>query len=231
MAVAIVNASSAIQESSSGVTSFTSAFDATGADYLVVFVADLTGDTTTGVTYNGTSMTQITKVTRSPNEGSLHLYAYGLLNPATGTNNIVVSRSGTTATIDLTAYALSGANTTTPVNTSGTANGAGSGGTSLSVSLTTTVDGCGILGWWVMDNGSITAGSNLTLDATGGAGNRPAFGSFRATTFPQVSAGSFTGTANGGVGSNRGGILVAIAPAAAAATGVTGRLMMMGMGR
>jgi hypothetical protein len=211
MPISIVRTSANIEESTSGVTTYSTAFDCTGADYLVVFVADLTGDTVTSVEYASTAMTQADKITRSPNEGSLHIYAYTLANPTTGSNNITVTRTGTVATIDLVGYALS-AGSGAAVNATGKANGGGVPGTTLDVSLTTTVDGCGILGWWVMDNGSITAGSNLTLDATGGAGNRAALGSFRASTFPQATAGSFTGTGNGGFNSSRGGILIAISP-------------------
>jgi hypothetical protein len=212
MAVAIDTTTGSIQESSSGSTSLTFSHTVSGSNtYLIVYCADLQGDTVTGVTYAGVSMTQLAKETRSPNAGSLEIYAYGLQNPTIGANNVIVSRSGTTATIDAVAYAFTGVNQSVTPNATGTANGGVSTRTSLTTSVTTTSNGCGITAWYVADNGSITAGTGLTIDATGGAGNRPAFASFRASTFPQVSSGSYSGTMNCSSG-DVGGIMVALAP-------------------
>jgi hypothetical protein len=59
--------------------------------YLMVWITgDVTSDLITGVTYNGTSMTQLAKDHTAVRWG----YLYGLVNPTTGANNLVISASG-----------------------------------------------------------------------------------------------------------------------------------------
>jgi hypothetical protein len=58
-----------------------------------VGVWDQNNDTITGVTYNGVPLTQAVKVRRGTTGGSEYVYLYYLINPAVGTNNVVVSRS------------------------------------------------------------------------------------------------------------------------------------------
>src|SRR5258708_15819098 len=71
----------------------------TGSNLLLLtYLHAQDGDTVTGVTYNGVSMTQLVKkIDGSGNNG--FLYIYGLLNPATGAHNVVASRSTSTFSI------------------------------------------------------------------------------------------------------------------------------------
>lgn len=86
-----------------GQTSVTVSHTCSGSDrLLLVGVADQGGDTVTGVTYNGVAMTQIAKKIRGAIE---YGYVYALLAPATGTHNVVVSRSN--SSFDLAAMCAS----------------------------------------------------------------------------------------------------------------------------
>jgi hypothetical protein len=76
-------------------TSWTIAHTCTGENLALLVAVDETGSTTcTGVTYNGVAMTSLVD---SAYGTGRHLYIFGLLNPATGTHNIVVSNSASTA--------------------------------------------------------------------------------------------------------------------------------------
>lgn len=73
-------------------TSFTASYTVgSGSNRLLVVgvVGDLTLDDVTGVTYNSVAMTQVGKV-QTPT-GGRWTYLYYLLNPASGSNNVVVS--------------------------------------------------------------------------------------------------------------------------------------------
>jgi len=71
-------------------------------------------DVFTSATYNGSAMTLVNKV-KVP--GDIWHYAYRLLNPTTGTNNLVVTFSAATAMTAM-CQAYSGVNQTTPINAS-----------------------------------------------------------------------------------------------------------------
>lgn len=89
------------------------------------------GDIVTGVTYNGTSLTLLDKQASSAN---IWTYVFYIASPSTGTNNIVVSVS-TSSFIGSGAVSYTGADTTTPVDTS---NKAQITGTPITCSITTT---------------------------------------------------------------------------------------------
>lgn len=76
------------------VNSSTFSHTCSGSDrLLLVAVTKRTSDDITGVTYNGVAMTQIIK--RDHADSTEFLYIYGLIAPATGANNVIVSASGT----------------------------------------------------------------------------------------------------------------------------------------
>lgn len=78
---------------SSQTTAFTMG-SGTGGYLVVGVLGDATNDLVTGVTWNGTSMTLVDKQNSAP--GSVFWqYLYVLAGPATGTQNVVVSASGT----------------------------------------------------------------------------------------------------------------------------------------
>lgn len=62
-----------------------------GSNTVLLVSLHTINDTVTGVTYNSVSMTQLIKNT---NIDGRYSYVYGLLNPTTGTNNVVASFSG-----------------------------------------------------------------------------------------------------------------------------------------
>jgi len=59
---------------------------------LFAWVTEITSSTISSVTYNGVAMTLVT----SQADGGIKMYLYYLINPASGTNSLVVTRSGST---------------------------------------------------------------------------------------------------------------------------------------
>ena len=71
---------------------------------MVWIFANNSGDAVTGVTYAGTSMTQVAKRARADYAPQI-CYLYWLANPASGSNNVIISTS--TSITNSTAYAVS----------------------------------------------------------------------------------------------------------------------------
>lgn len=65
-------------------------------------------DDLTGVTYAGVAMTQIGKVSNASGSGQI-TYMYELVNPASGSNNIIISKNNAIATIRSNAASYTGA--------------------------------------------------------------------------------------------------------------------------
>jgi len=107
----------------------------TGSDRYLFALAgiDRSGTSFMGVTYNGVAMTQL--VTRTdPN--TVQLALYGLVAPATGAHNLVLSVSSTSAQIFVYGASYTGVHQTTPLGTA--ISGAGtSTGPTLSPTLST----------------------------------------------------------------------------------------------
>lgn len=209
MAIAI-SENLAIAYSGAGVSSLTRSFTISGSQrYLVVGVLDVSGDNATSCTYGGVAMTQLAKINALTTR---YIYVYGLANPTTGTNDIVYTRGSTTSVCGFGATNLSGATqTTSPVDTSATVNGTGGVAT---VSLTTTVDNCGVIVFSSGDS-NFAASTNLTEIAGDAAFDLAIL--CRSTTFPKTPAGAQTYEVTTNVGNN-GIIGVAIAPYVAANT-------------
>lgn len=149
--------------------------------YLVVWALDDSGDFITGYTYAGAAMTQLGKVACS----SFELYAYGLANPATGTNNIV--GTGSTGNVYIMAVSYNGvAQVTTPNAITTVANNTG---TPLTTTLTTTAANC----WTVLISQS-SSGNQVAnagcffLQSDSGSNNRN--NGLYDSNGPVVSAGS-----------------------------------------
>ncbi len=198
-------------ESSSGVSSYTYSHTCTGSNLcLIVAVYDRSGDTTTGVTYNGVAMSQLKKAT-VPTQG-FEVYLYGLINPATGAHNVVISRSGSTSTITGLSVSYTG------VKQSGLPDASASGTATtqtITTSLTTVAGNTVALTATATPNGGgITASTGATeLNHSG------AFMLARSTTFPIVSPGSYSMTIDGGSGSNQDAqVMISLAPPTTAYT-------------
>lgn len=86
----------ATSEGSTTATSLTVAHTCTGSNRLLLvhILTNNTTDTLTGMTYNGVAMTRLGIHASTPN--NFIAYVYGLLAPATGSNNVVVTFSGST---------------------------------------------------------------------------------------------------------------------------------------
>jgi len=207
MAIAVAE-NLAIAYSGAGVTSLTRSFTISGSQrYLVVGILDVSGDSATSCTYGGVAMTQLAKINALT---SRYIYVYGLANPTTGTNDIVYTRGSTTSVCGFGATNLSGATqTTSPIDTSATVNGTGGVAT---VSLTTTVDNCGVIVFGSGD-ANFAASTNLTEIAADAAFDLALL--CRSTTFPKTPAGAQTYEMTTSTGNN-GIIGVAIAPYVAA---------------
>lgn len=115
-------------------TSLTYAFSISGSDLQLRVGALTTAGTITGVTYNGTSMTQIATTAA---DAGVTIYTHGLIAPATGSNNVVVSTSASAVIVSHAVY-YTGASQTTLSDASGTQTGSGN----FTHALTSTADNC-----------------------------------------------------------------------------------------
>lgn len=218
MAISRVTGANAL--SAAGATSNTCTPNGSGSNlYGLAFVTDDDNDTVTGVTWGGTSMTQLAKIGRGgATSGAPMIYAYGLFNPASGSQNVVASRSGTFHKIGVAAELLSGAQqSTTPDATA--VNSATPGGTTITGTLTAVANGCAMYAFGGGDNGLGTPsnGTGLQTAIVNILADAQAVALCQSTTFPLSSSGSQSGTIN--VISNGAPMIlvVTIAPIAGAA--------------
>ena len=120
----------------SSTTQVTYAHTCTGTDrILFVGILVVDGDIVTSVTYNGTSLTQVEKMASFST--TQYIYTYMLVNPDSGSNNIVIDTSSST-TIYTCAASYTGANQTgqPDANTNNTEDGT----TSYTTTITTVAD-------------------------------------------------------------------------------------------
>lgn len=188
---------------SGNVISVTQAHTCTGSNLILwvgIMVYEPTGgDCITGVTYNGVAMTQDSKIACSSTE---ELYLYYLVNPATGTNNIVVSASTTVDEFYVRAASYTGVAQSSPsIRTSSGPTSA----TSLTTTLTTTADNSWLVGIYNSNGSDLSAGTNTT------ARNSSSGKIFCDTNAAQTPAGSKSMQVTG-TSSTKTGLMVAIAP-------------------
>lgn len=147
------------QGASSGALTTTVAHTCNGANrILLVGINCQDGDNVTGVTYAGIAMTQLKKQA----QGGQEAYVYGLLNPITGTNNIIATRSTNTNSLDVCGASYKNVSQINFPDASGSNSSAST--TSLATTLTTIRDRCWT--FLVASNGgagTITAGSGSSL--------------------------------------------------------------------
>lgn len=163
MAIAFVSTSTTVNPASDTV-----AFDATATDgYLVVETLVETTGGASAVTFNGVSMTLLVGP-QTTAIGSQKSYLWGLAAPTTGTNNIVVTKTGGLLVLDAVLY--SGAQQTTPVEATNTTSGSGTSG---SISVTTLTDNAWLVGYFRGNgSGAFTAGSNTVVRTSAAEGTR-----------------------------------------------------------
>lgn len=149
MALAYVNGATGTATA----TSLTFATDCTGADILLVGFSISTG-TVSSVTYNGVSMSLATS-----NTSNIKTYLYYLVAPSAGSNNVVITASGS-ATINGASVCYSGAKQTgQPEAVSSSSDILLS---DISVNVTTTTDNA-----WVVAIGAVSLGTTLTRLSSG----------------------------------------------------------------
>lgn len=102
MAIAFVRALPTSGTLGAAATTITVAYDATGCTAIVCFysfgqtpLGDVSAITLTSATYAAASMTQLVTATVATSSVSALMGLIGIINPATGTNNLVITMSGT----------------------------------------------------------------------------------------------------------------------------------------
>lgn len=148
------------------VSSNTLSYTVTGSNtFLVVGILTYHGaggaNAITGVTYNGVAMTQEGVLTRIAT--SEYQYMFTLVNPATGTHDIVATASKTLDELDLFASSYAGAKQSGQPDSYVT-NGPNAGSTSVTTTTTTIADNCWLVGLFTVNTvGDWIAGANTTL--------------------------------------------------------------------
>lgn len=165
MAIAFDSAASKSQDSS---TTNTFAHTCAGSNRIILVGCMTTNGTITGVTYNGVSLTQAIDNTTGGSTFN-HIYLFYLIAPATGTNNVIVTSSGS-GSVYAASASYTGVAQTSPIDgtsaTTTTTTGA------FSKSVTTSVANDWIIGYVGAGNYSTSAsnepaaGSGTTRRAT-----------------------------------------------------------------
>jgi len=150
-----------------GSTTITQAHTCTGSDLILVvqFSDNNASDIVTGITYNGVSMTRSQFYTTVGRTG--RMYTYYLINPATGSNNVVVSTNIGVSGSVLCINSFTGAKQSGQPDAVGTNRTSGS--TSSNVAVTTVADNCWLVGMSWDDFGNSSASTATTRRASAGA--------------------------------------------------------------
>lgn len=202
MAITLDNSSQSGTSWASG-TSMTWSHTNTAGDYLVVGLNIPSSDNITGVTYNSVAMTQLAKY--NDTTATRWFYIYGLAAPATGANSIVASFSGSNATMYGAGESLTGCKQTGQPDSSV---GGKLSSSPHTESLTTTVDGCWLVGI-TQGRSPIGAGSSTTLRKDGTSGTDAGLVDSNGVKSP---AGSYSLSVTSSSGGSNGLLIVAIAP-------------------
>ena len=141
-------------------SSLTAAFTVgAGTDRILFVGVSASTDLVTGVTYNGVAMTLVGKKNISSGGQG---YLFVLVNPASGSNNVAISASGST-TITGMAVSYTGAKQTGQPDNHNEAQGIGIGdGSWTGTSLTTVAANCWGVGFFIISGGGTPAAQNGT---------------------------------------------------------------------
>lgn len=157
MAIAF-DSKTASTTSASATLSFSHTCSGTDRILFVISTANGSAFTTTGVTYNGVSMTKAheLRITTGPIQ-----YMWYLLNPASGSNTVTITNSGSVTAGS--AISFNGVSQTGFPDASST-NGSASATSSYNTTITTVADNCFILSTSRMNAGNtLSAGANTTV--------------------------------------------------------------------
>jgi len=148
---------------------YTVAADADALDVRVSIARQGAGavGTITGVTANGTPMTQVdTTVDAHPSGPFTRVYGFRLVAPSTGSQTIAVSWTGNATGIVVAAQGLKGVHQTTPITTSAVANSGTGTSSPAAVTVTGASDEYILQIACSQDTGQLTAGTGGTTDFT-----------------------------------------------------------------
>jgi len=188
-----------------GNTSLTFAHTTSGTNRtLIVFGYSLSIANTMSATYNGVSMT-LAHTSQAAGYGTT--FAFVLVNPAIGTNNVVLTYTDSTKITYGWAVSVTGTYQTSQPNNS--ADQAANTASTITCSNTTTVDNATVYMLGVDTGGSITAGTNSTIIGIDSSGFMDLFDT--SGVGAKSPAGSIGMTYSGASG-NFGGTCIAIAP-------------------
>lgn len=212
MAIAF-DAASGVSTQASG-TSITLAHTCSGSDRFLFVAVWNNGTTQTfTVTYNSVSMTLLASIENATS--GVETFIYGLQAPATGTNNIVVTASGTT-NFNCAGASYTGVNQSVTMDATATTTEANHSATAHSISITTIADNC-----WVF--AAVGSGSSTTTWTAGSATTARISGSVSPGIFDtnaaKTPAGSVTLNSTSNVNSRCAQVAISFAPATAVATG------------
>lgn len=206
MAIALDASSKKSQDAS---TTATWSHTCTGSNLILLVGVEVgAGNTITGVTYNGVSMSQVNLLALGGSTFG-NVYVFKLVGPSTGANNIVVTASASTF-IYCAATSFTGVDQTTPIDVNTTTSATA---TSITGTVTTTKDNDWLFGFvskgdTLPDNPTLTAGTNTTIRQT------DAFGWYAScdTNAAQTPAGSHSLTVSSSASGLFGMNVVAIMP-------------------
>ncbi len=174
---------------------------------LIVGLTEENADDITGVTYNGVALTQYKKGTGGSGYGRPEIW--GLVNPATGAHDVVISRTGTSGRLTGVASSYTGVAQSGQPDATGGNNGASV--TTLTTSVTVVT----------ADSWLVLAGDNSAENPSAGAGTTirqvGSDASYLADSNAAVGTGSQSLIVNTVGSSNFGTAMISIAPAVAAA--------------
>lgn len=164
-------------------TSLTFAHTCTGANGMLFVGVVADSDLVTGATYNAVAMVLVAKHTYT---GTAKQYLFMLGAPTSGSNNVVVTASGSTQILGG-AVSYTGAQYVQVADASGTAN-VGAGATAINKSITTIANNCWLVAVFRNDAGdALSAGAATTLRGSTAFGCR--MGDSNAAITPPGSAG------------------------------------------
>jgi hypothetical protein len=181
--------------------------------------------TVTGITYNGSSLTEVVTPLVLPFNERHGLYQ--LVNPTSGSNTLTVTFNNTTQ-YECHFLSLYGVDQSSPIGATRTEDGLETG-TTIAEALTTTTDGSWIY-WATRDYAGRTISSGA--DTTFLQKNNSAYGTISARSTGGATAGSRTLNLSANASANWfTDILAEIKPAAGGGGDPTPTLMMMGIGQ
>lgn len=199
-------------------TSHTFAFDVgSGTDRYLLAFAKIYGDITgLAATYNGVSMTTIATKAITDEAGSF-VAAFGLANPTSGSNNLVVTRTPTSIHIVVSALAYTGVSSTIEGSATGDAP---SGGSTMPLSVTITNSNCWLVAGYAarfvggaVYQDTAAGGDGTFIDDNGYAGLGGLLGIYDSNGVVGTGSQTITGYRGFGSGDVFSGIAVALAPA------------------